>query len=261
GVAVPLEVARECVLDCLEPGFDGAVDLRPDHATNVLLPDRLPAPVIPRPAGGRPSLGVILATVKYADLDGQHAQVDESRPQAAREEADESTEQAHDHANAGDHQEPSVRDGLEIVDLVAEWQELLRDAEAVAELRLPVDDRAGEPADDRAQRRTGEQAEGEAGDRAGEHRAADRQAHEEVVQSPPHRSTYKPALLSVEVLRELGVVGVEDAHLLPLVPWVVRPMAIFEDEHRLFGIDAVGALERRLDGIGRQRAAVEHAVV
>src|SRR5437899_10170638 len=97
------------------------------------------------------------------------------------EQSDEGAEQTDQQADRGNDEEPAVGERLERIDLVAEGQELLGHAQAVSQLGLPVDDRAGEPAEQGPKQSTDEQAENKSGDRAGEHRAANRQPDQKVV--------------------------------------------------------------------------------
>ena len=87
-LAKPLEVGGEGVLDGLETGLHRAVDAGLDHVLNVLLADRLSAPVTPHlPAGRSPHRDTLTGTVD-GDLDRQHAHVHQRRPKAAGEEPD-----------------------------------------------------------------------------------------------------------------------------------------------------------------------------
>src|SRR5438445_11382362 len=146
-----------------------------DHAIALLLPHRLAARR-PDPPAQRS-----LVAPDHADLDRQDPHVDQPRPEAAGEQSDEGAEQTDQQADRGNDEEPAVRERLEGIDLVAEGQELLGHAQAVSELGLPVDDRAGEPAEQGPKQSTDKQAENKSGDRAAEHPAANRQPDQKVV--------------------------------------------------------------------------------
>src|SRR2546430_13136711 len=127
--------------------------MRLDHLSNVLLADRLPAPVTPHLPAGRSSQRDALTRTVDRDLDRQHAHVHQRRPKAAGEEPDQRAQEADQKSDARNHQEPPVGNRFERLDLVAQWQQLLRDTEAETELGLPVHDRSGKPADQCAQGR------------------------------------------------------------------------------------------------------------
>src|SRR5579864_3405622 len=158
--------------------FETSSRARARRAT-LLLADGPPAPAPPLCHRGRLRAALLLQV--DVDLDREHPHVDQRRPQAAGEHADHRAEQAHHEADSRDDEIPEVRNRFERARLVPQRQELLGDAQAVAELGLPVHDLTGHPADQGAQRRAGEQAEDKPADGTREHGAPDRKPYEVVV--------------------------------------------------------------------------------
>src|SRR5258706_3125519 len=113
-----------------------------DHATKVLLAYGLSTSRGLSPPSARLAFRLVAAATQNGHLYRQHAHVDEGGPKTARQQPDERSEEPGQEPDRRDHEEPPVGDHVEVLDLVAEWKQLLRDAKAVAELGLPVDDRA-----------------------------------------------------------------------------------------------------------------------
>src|SRR6266550_2071770 len=180
-IAESLEVSRESIAYRLETGLHETLGATLDHAANVLLAHRLPPPRRSRPAPLDPGCIDVLAASIYRHLDREHADVNQGGPQPPGQQSDECSKHSDHQPYDRDDEKPAIGHRLEGPDLVAEWKELLGNAEAEAELRLPVHDGTREPADQCTERGTREQAEDEAGDGAGEHCAPDGKPHQKVV--------------------------------------------------------------------------------